>query len=554
MRSEEKLVDAACKEEAGYDSTGWSEVRGKHRPKQNQRKIGVIKSAIIKPIVPQGIDNSQDHSGRIPSNYTMLNILRPMDVTGSPETSARTAKTTPEILLKKLSVAIETHKGSEEVRGNIASGQLSIIPHSRTKDNLYLNIKKNDIGNQKGISVDNYSHAPVVSPNGLFGRSVETFSSFGQYYADYSTSLLLKDPDIKSLLRLGQNNAKKACLEEKGHELREQTHHSEQFFIAAIYKSLLALKDSKLDLKDSTFILDIATELAPCDHCVRAIDDLFNHLRNIVDGNNYFIARLTWLKEYHGRSPSVVSASSRRSELLDGQIDIDDANKNYFFTLRATERMLNAAGTVMTGSGIAARDSTSILSSNTHEDPYANMHNIAISNGHNQFSDSPPRSKTKPGRNKVNEINAAFLRIERKVTSQITGLKFAGISGTYLEAVKGWSRKSDDRAGISLNDIFGSVLDSDPDVVSDSRAIKMAKPVSQSYLDKAMLGMGNSTLSRIRKSSSSSFERPLVESAEMGRDSNRVTKLREEVLKEGFTCSYRDALVSNAKKESARNK
>lgn len=90
------------------------------------------------------------------------------------------------------------------------------------------------------------------------------------------------------------------CTVISNEDRRKKTHHTEQYLVATFYKVLSGLKESGnvggFAIKNAAFTLDIATDLAPCNECVKTIDDFFNDVRtNLFPDNNYFTCRISFL-------------------------------------------------------------------------------------------------------------------------------------------------------------------------------------------------------------------------------------------------------------------
>lgn len=350
----------------------------------------------------------------LPENFTSLAInTGRKKASDTPEraggNNTRTSRTAPAILLYKLYEAANFKEstnqelaasGSEEkVNGNIACAQLSIIPHDPEAPDLYLNITSSNSNGESKV---------IVTPSELYGKSQQTFPHFANLYRDYLDDQLLKDPVVLSILGPSSHHDR-SQVQAKGHKIREKTHHSEQFFIAAIYKSLKALKEAGTEISNATFILDIATYLAPCNNCVDCIKDFFNYIRNeMMPDNNYFVVRISWLKEYNrGNSPSDASRlyDNRQTPLVSDAIEISDPEKNYVLFFKADKEIAINSNVYATNSGRSAQKSSAILSSNSKTiSSDQHLTRLSILTDSQSIGISPPRfgstKKRSPAQNK----------------------------------------------------------------------------------------------------------------------------------------------------------
>ncbi|MDC0857487.1 hypothetical protein OAP83_02095, partial [Rickettsiales bacterium] len=150
-----------------------------------------------------------------------------------------------------------------------------------------------------------------VTPAVLFGEydseEADTHANFFDLHKSYFLTEEKEREDLEKLIEK-QKVQHSSEEKEKGLLLRKHTHHSEQFIMAAMKKSLLALRESKFEFDNTTIILDIVTQLAPCNHCVNRMNSFLDEIRTDFPGQNYLVARVSWLEAYsQGQSPSQIS-------------------------------------------------------------------------------------------------------------------------------------------------------------------------------------------------------------------------------------------------------
>ncbi|MBL6784806.1 MAG: hypothetical protein ISQ32_00705 [Rickettsiales bacterium] len=367
------------------------------------REKSLIEDDRLRIIEPIYINNHVDRSSvsTIPKNFTNLFFTgnsKPREYS-TPErvkdkSSSRGAKTTPSSLMINLVEAINDLKlknkllrshGDKTITGNLACAQLSIIPQDKSKKQVFINVS----GSEDGAT---------ITPSALYGNSEHTFPALFELQKDYLKDDMLKDPNVRKVIGGLSRKVSSPEIEDAGSKVRIKTHHSEQFIVGALYKSLLALKNSGVNLEDTNFVLDIATKLAPCNHCINRINDFLNLVRDeLFPGNNFFVTRVSWLNEYQkGNSPSEVSENyeNQDTKLTDEFVEISDPKKNYMLFCKVTEEMARNTDLVLTASGRKASRSSSVLSSN-HRAYHGSSANINISTGDSYKLLSPPKSKNK---------------------------------------------------------------------------------------------------------------------------------------------------------------
>lgn len=305
----------------------------------------------------------------LPGAFTDLNIRTPESMPRTPlrarevssEAGKRCAKTTQAALIDKLADAMQevSQKNKrlpyeKKIKGNLACAQLSIIPFDSSEEQLF-------------IKIDDDESKKVLTPKVLFGNVVsETYQNFASLQKSYIDHDMLKDPAVTRVMT-GKGSKKSKDDLDAGDLVRRNTHHSEQFIMAALKKPLLALKERGVQFDNSTIILDIATKFAPCNHCVNRMNGFLNEIRNeIFPGNNYLVARVSWFQEYSkGNSPSEVSVKyHNKLHPQETRIpEIDDKDRNYMLFCNVTPQMAKGIKTHKTPSGNSASQTPTVVSS-----------------------------------------------------------------------------------------------------------------------------------------------------------------------------------------------
>ncbi|MBT4988916.1 MAG: hypothetical protein HOM96_00030 [Rickettsiales bacterium] len=416
-----KIIEEKLTSKTGdWPSAPHTPVRNRRKPsakKDEAKNLNDRGSEDRLRVEPIFIGNRNIQLQALPNNFTCLNIKsREEGVMATPDRgggrNSRMASTTPAVLLGKLysasqevksiNKALRREQSNDIIKGNLACAQLSIIPRDRSKEELFLNITSEDSKSNKRI---------MVTPFELYGRSQHTFKNFSALHQDYLDKDLLSDSVVKKILGGVDRSDSSDEIEEAGTKIRIKTHHSEQFFIAAIYKTLLALKDAGSEFSDTSFILDISTRLAPCNHCVNRINDFFDHIKSeLFPDNNYFVVRISWLESYlDGQSPSDISLQyeDRSTELSDEYVDITDSNKNYVLAFKATEQIAAASNILPTKSGRAAETSIPVSSSNNKYMGVSKKTALSISVAEQNTLISPPRQNSVRSRSEAKNIKLA---------------------------------------------------------------------------------------------------------------------------------------------------
>jgi hypothetical protein len=327
---------------------------------------------------------------KLPEQFTKLNLPSSSDTNSSitPEKQKQkfVATTVQDALIEKLGNAIDVKLTSaSRSHANIALGVLTIIPYDQRKEPFSIQITRSS------------DDEVIVHPEDLFGRAEASFIEFQKLRSTYSITELDGDPIVKKLKEFAREKLSNREVNSKEHKaLLTSTHHSEQFILASIYKTLdkiLRVRDAdfQAQIHNATFLLDIATELAPCDHCMSAIDDFMNYFREIIAGENIFVTRISWLKNY---SNSFVSKSKTNQNTQ--KLDLADVNQNYFITCHITQTVLRQTGNIFTKLGQNASHSAACSSS---KGDYGRQENAAaaVYVGQKKIMDSPPKGKNKLG-------------------------------------------------------------------------------------------------------------------------------------------------------------
>ncbi|MDC0857483.1 hypothetical protein OAP83_02075 [Rickettsiales bacterium] len=296
----------------------------------------------------------------LPYQFTHLDLPSTSDTNKSSTPEKKTQKfvatTVQKALITTLSKALDDQSSSSQA--NIALGVLTIIPYDQSKRPFSIQITRS--GDQVNI----------VYPEDIFGKPQATFTVFQELRSAYARTELDADPIVKSLKKLAREKLTNGELNSAQHQaLLKSTHHSEQFILAAISNTLNKMLSSKdPDLKASitkaTFLIDISTKLAPCNHCMGAIDDFMNYFRarmkmEDISSQNIFVSRISWLNEYRD---SFVSQNSRTSQHYE-ELVLDDFMQNYFLTCHINKTVLKQLDQVFTRQGENASGSAPLLSS-----------------------------------------------------------------------------------------------------------------------------------------------------------------------------------------------
>jgi hypothetical protein len=373
------------------------------------------------------IDNGLSKTGAqevksLPPEFTQLNIrkspelgigfhtpVRTKKAVG--QSSSRLAETTQSGLLVGLLDAIQQRETENaqltkkhKNRGNLANAQLSIIPHDPNKQQLFINV--------------NGDGSKYVTPAVLFGQyDSDEADTHANFFDLHKTYFCKEVQEREALQKLIQESKVKQSLEDKeiGRLLRQHTHHSEQFLMAAMKKSLLALQESKFEFDNATIILDIITQLAPCNHCVNRINDFLNEIRDeIFPGQNYLVARVSWLEAYNqGQSPSQISETyhqktQERDSYLSEPIEISDTKKNYMFFCKVTPEMAQDHSKYSTPSGNSAVKASSVSSSSKSQER-EDLSKIEMTFGSGLgFCISPPRQNPRPTQASVQNLRKEY--------------------------------------------------------------------------------------------------------------------------------------------------
>ncbi|MDC0857485.1 hypothetical protein OAP83_02085 [Rickettsiales bacterium] len=235
----------------------------------------------------------------------------------------------------------------------------------------------------------------------------------------YMDHEMLLDPAVLRVMS-GKGSKKSKDDIEAGELVRLNTHHSEQFIMAALKKPLLALKACGVQFDNATIILDIATKFAPCNHCVNRINGFLNEIRNeIFPGNNYLVARVSWVQEYsQGSSPSEVSNKYHKKlvQQVKTVIEIDDKDRNYMLFCHVTPQMAKNLKSHKTPSGNSASTTPTVVSSvnkslkNDLKDEHGNI-SLELESGKKTHVSPPRKNSASPSEKSLANINEVYAEI-----------------------------------------------------------------------------------------------------------------------------------------------
>ncbi|MBL6784808.1 MAG: hypothetical protein ISQ32_00715 [Rickettsiales bacterium] len=330
--------------------------------------------------------NVSNKAKTLPYHFTHLNICSSADyiTSATPQKYKQNfvATTVQDALIQQLGKAINL-KPKDSNNANIALGVLTIIPFDQDKSPFSIKVTR-----------PNLNQFEIICPEDVYGKAQATFTDFQKLRSIYNSEELDDHPIVKRLISFKREDLHDGDIDSHQHQqLLRVTHHSEQFILAAISKTLdkiLNIKDSEVNIPihNATFLLDISTELSPCDHCMRAINDFMSYFRELIEGNNVFISRISWFNKY---SNSFVSSNKTFDDRE--SIRFDEFDKNYFVISRINKTILNRTNNVFTDEGRNAKNIAPFMSRKANRPAFDALNQVCSEN--KTLDDSPIKAKKK---------------------------------------------------------------------------------------------------------------------------------------------------------------